>query len=93
MEHSELLPNTLSDCLHEIAYWNDLSSLRYSVESCADGPPEAYARRCFAFRMLGRIRPRSKDEALAVLRWMLEDKQNNMGEGDDNDAILLNLIS
>ena len=54
---------------------------------------EAYARRCFAFRMLGRIRPRSKDEALAVLRWMLEDKQNNMGEGDDNDAILLNLIS
>jgi hypothetical protein len=92
-KHSELLPNTLSDCLHEIAYWNDLSSLRYSVESCADGPPEAYARRCSAFRMLGRIRPRSKDEALAVLRWMLEDKQNNMGEGDDNDAILLNLIS
>lgn len=92
LKHPQLLPNTLSDCLHEIAYWNDLSSLRYSVESYADGPPEAYARRCFAFRMLGRIRPRSKDEAVTVLRWMLNDKQNNMDRGKDTDAILLNLI-
>ena len=91
-EHPELLPNTLSDCLHEIAYWDGLSSLRYSVESCADGPPEAYARRCFAFRMLGRIRPRSKDESLAVMRWMISDRQNNMGKDEETDAILLNLI-
>lgn len=91
MQHPELLPRTLADCLREIAYWNDLGRLRYSVEMY-DGPPEAYARRCFAFRMLGRIRPRSKDEALSVLRWMLEDKQNNMGSDEDTDAILLNLI-
>ncbi len=91
MQHIELLPNTLSDCLREISYWNDLSSLRYSVEMY-DGPPEAYARRCFAFRMLGRIRPRSKDEALTVLRWMLSDKQSNLDRGEDTDSILLNLI-
>ncbi len=90
--HPELLPNTLADCLHEISYWDELGSLRYSVESYVDSPPEAYARHCFAFRMLGRIRPRSKDEALSVLRWMLEDKQNNMDRGDNTDAILLNLI-
>ena len=90
-EHPELLPNTLTDCLWEISYWDDLYRLRNSVGGC-EGPPEAYARRCFAFRMLGRIRPRSKDEALTVLRWMLEDKQNNMGHDDESDTVLLNLI-
>lgn len=92
MQHPELLPQTLTDCIREIAYWNNLNSLRYSVDSYDEAPPEAYARRCFAYRMLGRIRPRSKDEALTVLRWMLEDKQNKMGSSDDADAILLNLI-
>lgn len=90
--HPELLPNTLADCLREIAYWDDLYSLRNSFDGYGDAPPETYARRCFAFRMLGRIRPRSKDEALTVLRWMLVDKQNNMDRGEDTDAILLNLI-
>jgi hypothetical protein len=42
--------------------------------------------------MLGRIRPRSKEEAVTVLRWMLNDKQNNMDRGESTDAILLNLI-
>lgn len=87
----DLLPHTLSDCLRELVYWSDLYRLRNSVDS-SDGPPEANARKWFVFRMLGRIRPRSKAEALAVLRWMLEDKQNNMGSDDDADAILLNLI-
>lgn len=91
MQHPELLPNTLADCLWEIAYWDDLYSLRNSVGSFEDYA-ETYARRCFAFRMLGRIRPKSKDEALTVLRWMLEDKQNNMDRDEDTDAILLNLI-
>lgn len=91
-KHPELLPNTLSDCLHELAYWDELGSLRYAADSCDDGPPEAYARRCFAFRMLGRIRPRSKCESLEVMRWLLADKQNNMNRGSDVDAILLNLI-
>ncbi len=91
-KHPELLPNTLSDCLHELAYWDELGRLRYAADSCDDGPPEAYARRCFAFRMLGRIRPRSKCESLEVMRWLLADKQNNMDRGSDVDAILLNLI-
>ena len=91
--HPELLPNTLADCLHEIAFWGDLYALRNAVDrDCSELLPEACAREQFAFRSLGRIRPRSKDEALAVLRWMLEDKQNNMGRGADTDTILLNLI-
>ena len=90
--YPDLLPNTLADCLHEISYWDDLHALRYAVDSFGEGPPEAYARRCFAYRMLGRIRPRSKEESLIVMRWLLEDKQNNMDRGDNTDAILLNLI-
>ena len=40
--------------------------------------------------MLGRIRPRSKDEAMDVLRWLLDTKHE---QADQNaDAILLNLI-
>ncbi len=91
--HPEVLPNTLADCLHEIVFWGGLYALRNAVDrDCSDSLPEAYAREQFVFRLLGRIRPRSKDEALAVLRWMLENKQNNMDRGDDTDAILLNLI-
>lgn len=90
--HPEMLPNTLADCLHEISYWNELSALRYAVDGLGDDPPEDYARRSFAFRMLGRIRPRSKEEALQVMRWLLSDKQNNMDRGSETDAILLNLI-
>lgn len=91
--HPELMPHTLNDCLRELAYWRELYWLRNSVDShSSDGPNEAYARRSFAFRMLGQIRPRSREEALTVLRWMLEDKQNNMDHGDNTDAILLNLI-
>lgn len=91
--HPELLPRTLSDCLHELAYWSDLHRLRYSVAGTgSDGPVEAYERRRFAFRCLAEIRPRSKHEALDVLQWMLADRQNNAGNDDENDAIMLNLI-
>lgn len=92
--HPELLPHTLSDCLHELAYWSDLYWLRHSVAGTggSDGPGEAYARRHFSFRCLAEIRPRSKHEALAVLQWMLADRQNNAGNDGENDAILLNLI-
>ena len=89
----EMMPNTLTDCLTELTYWSDLYRLRNAVDRyLSDGPHEASARCSFVHRQLGRIRPRSKDEALTVLRWMLADKQNNMGRGDDTDAILLNLI-
>lgn len=90
--HSELLPHTLNDCLRELAYWRELHLLRNSVDSrLSDGPGEAYARRSFAFRMLGRIRPRSKDESLAVMHWMIGDKENSM-DRKETDSILVNLI-
>lgn len=87
----ELMPNTLSDCLHELAYWRDLYRLRSPCAEHYEQLPEAYAREGFAFRCLARIRPRSKDEAVAVFRYMANPEHQLMGRAETND-ILLSLI-
>lgn len=89
----DLVPNTLADCLHELRYWDNLAALRYAFGTgCGDPPQEVNARYSFVFSCMATIRPRSKDEALQVLRWMIEDKQNRF-DRKETDAILLNLIS
>ena len=85
-----LMPQTLSDCLHELAYWKSLYSLRNSVNrDCADPAPEASARDWFVFGLLAEIRPRGKDEAMAVLRYLIDDNRMDMSE---TESILTNLI-
>jgi len=92
-KYPELLPQTLTDCLREHDYWRNLYSLRYAVDRyCSDQSPEAYAREQFSFRCLGEIRPRSKEESLQVMRWLLDDKQSSRRDDSGFDAILLNLI-
>jgi len=86
--HPDLMPNTLSDCLHELAYWHDLYWLRSACDG-GDQAPYAYARERFAFRCLGRIRPKSKPEAIAVFRY-LADKERM--DDTETESILLNLI-
>jgi hypothetical protein len=90
--HSDMLPNTLADCLHELRYWDDLAGLRHAFGTTYGDPPqEVSARDSFVFSCMATIRPRSKDEAMQVLRWMIEDKQNRF-DRTHTDAILLNLI-
>ena len=84
----ELMPNTLSDCLHELAYWRALYWLRNSLGG-VDNAPEAGARDSFVFRCLARIRARAKDEAIAVFRYLVDDERM---DDTDTEAILLNLI-
>lgn len=86
--HPDLMPNTLSDCLHELAYWHELYWLR---NACDDGDQgrEAYARECFAFRCLARINPKSKPEAAAVFRWLADSERM---DDTETEGILLNLI-
>ncbi len=88
---ADLLPHTLVDCLHELAYWDHLASLRYAVgDTCAgDLPPAASAREGFTFRSLTRIRARTKDEAIAVFRYLAKSGRQDHDEAND---ILLNLI-
>ncbi len=85
-----LMPQTLSDCLHELKYWNDLYRLRNAVDrDAADPVPEATARDWFVFGLLAEIRPRGKDEAMAVFRYLIEDDRMGMTK---TESILTNLI-
>lgn len=86
----DLLPYTLADCLHELEYWHRLYWLRNAVDSyCSEGPPEATAREWFVQGLLAEIRPRSKEEAKAVLRHM---STFDLFDQEESEAILENLI-
>ena len=84
----DLMPNTLSDCLHELAYWSNLYTLRNSHD-LGDPGPQASAREDFAFRCLAQIRPRTKPEAVAVLRYLESSERLDY---EHTSAILLNLV-
>jgi hypothetical protein len=61
------MPYTLSDCLHELTFWQDLSKLRNAAGEWGDGQHEAIAREWFVESLLATIRPRSSEEAEKVL--------------------------
>jgi len=84
----ELMPNTLSDCLHELAYWTSLYWLRNSM-GLGDSAPEAQARDSFVFRRLACTRAKTKAEAVAVFRYLADS--DRMAD-EETEAILLNLI-
>lgn len=86
---ADLVPHTLGDCLHELAYWNHLYRLRNAVNGYGDPIPEASERDNFVFRCLARIRARTKDEAIAVFRYLSDSDRMDATEAND---ILLNLI-
>ncbi|MGZ9712990.1 hypothetical protein ACXX82_19550 [Glaciimonas sp. GNP009] len=85
----DLVPRTLSDCLHELTYWERLYRLRHAVGGYGDLIPEASSRDDFVFRCLARIRAKTKDEAIAVFRYIsVSDRMDQ----DEINGILLNLI-
>ena len=89
-QHTDLVPHTLSDCLHELDFWDALRCLRTGWDNTGDELPEVYARRCYIdSHCLSTIRPKSRDEAIAVLRYMAAHEMLNRTE---TDAVLENLI-
>lgn len=89
---AELMPNTLSDCLYELDYWRQLYWLRHSVDhDSSDAAPEASARDWFVFEMLAEIRPRSKEEAKAVLRYLINSNRSDSCK--DMERVMENLIA
>lgn len=79
----EYLPNTLADCLYELDYWSQLYRLRNAYDSYYDTSPESSAREWFIFGLLAEIRPRNRDEAKAVLKYMRDHERTGMDESDD----------
>ncbi len=88
--HPELMPHTLSDCLHELAYWDDLYRLRRACSKDYDTHQEVWSRDQFIFTvMLAELRPRNRDEARATLRHLMGSERDDAPEAE---RILDNLI-
>lgn len=85
----DLMPNTLADCLHELNYWNELYLLRKACGECGESRPVATIRDWFVFTMMAEIKPRSREEALAVYQYMID---HDMEDQSDSQAIIRNLI-
>lgn len=88
----ELMPHTLSDCLHELTYWNDLHYLRKACDTSGDYEHcmESSARDWFIFGLLAELRPRTREEAKDTLRYLMVSDRQDMPEAD---RILENLVS
>lgn len=88
----ELMPHTLSDCLHELAYWNDLHYLRKACDTSSDYEHrmESSARDWFIFGLLAELRPRTREEAKNAFRYLMTSDRQDMPEVEQ---ILENLVS
>ena len=80
-------PHTLSDCLNELAFWDSLYRLRSAWQNSGDDIPQVSARRDYLRHCLSVLRCKGKDEAKAVLRYLVDQDMR-----DDADPILENLI-
>ncbi|MBX9566852.1 hypothetical protein FKF78_18415 [Aeromonas hydrophila] len=80
----ELMPHTLSDCLHELAYWNELYRLRHAcdTQSYYENSIEAHARDWFVFGLLAELRPRNREEARATLRYLMGSERDDAPEAE-----------
>ena len=88
-QHPDMVPHTLADCLHELEYWDALYRLRHGWDA-GDELPEVYARRCYLdSHCLSTIRPKSRAEAIAVLRFMAKSE---MFDRSETDSVLENLV-
>ncbi len=79
----ELMPHTLSDCLHELAYWNELYRLRNACDTQGyyENSIEAHARDWFVFGLLAELRPRNREEARATLRYLMGSERDDAPRG------------
>jgi hypothetical protein len=85
----ELVPHTVSDCLHVRSYWAHLYRLRHAIYGNGDSSSECFAHECYCLSMLSKIPARDQEEALAAFDHLYE---SNSTESDDAQAILRNLV-
>jgi len=91
LNHQDMLPFTLSDCLFEISYWHELYSLRNTFGN-TEHEFQVNAREYFIREyMMANIVPRNRGEALAVLEYLIQtDLSRDLRE--ETSAILRNLV-
>ena len=69
-QRPELMPHTLADCLHELSFWDELYLLKQAADA-GEPAQECYERGYFVFELMAEIRPRSREEATAVLKYII----------------------
>jgi len=83
-------PGTLTQCVLELLYWNDLYWLRCAVDRDRNEPGmRVNARQDYVFRCMARIPPRDADEAVTVLHYLQSNDGMDRGE---TGSVLMNLI-
>ncbi len=86
----DLVPHTLADCLHELEFWDAVYRLRNGWDNAGDDLPEVNARRRYIEgHCMATIRPKSRQEAKTVLRYMAE---HEMFDRTETGTVLENLI-
>ncbi|ERK09572.1 hypothetical protein L580_0987 [Serratia fonticola AU-P3(3)] len=90
-------PTTLSDVVREFQYWDWLYSMRNSAEKelgyeYANGE-RSYIndREEYLETLLSKIKPATRQEAIEVCKWML-DEDRFMDLGEITEGIILNLV-
>lgn len=90
-------PSSLSDVVREFQYWDWLYSMRNSAEKelgyeYADGGRcHVNDREEYLETLLPKIKPITRQEAIDVCKWILEEERF-MDRGELTDAIILNLV-
>lgn len=85
---TEMAPNTLSDCMYELEYWQKLYRLRSCWESY-DHLEQVNQREDFLFHCMTFLRPKTREEGVAVFHYLADNDSMNR---ESTDAILNNLI-
>lgn len=88
-QQADMAPHTLDDCLYELHYWRELDRLRGAWPNAGDHWPEVQAREDYLRWCMARIKPKTREEAKNVLRYLSET--DSLG-WKDTDPILENLI-
>ncbi|VYT93570.1 helix-turn-helix domain-containing protein [Metakosakonia massiliensis] len=91
-------PNTLSDVVRELVYWDWLYRERHCAArelgheyGYAEHPNYVYDRENHLEKLLSSIKPVTRAEAMEVCQWVLENERLN-DLGDVTNAIILNLV-
>ncbi len=93
MQYPHLLPATISDCMNELKFWSDLGKLQFAAGNDND-ITEADERKQFIWRLMGKIRPRSKQEAAEAFKFIINGENGRDGKEQlrEVEAIITNLL-
>ncbi|MFK7160253.1 helix-turn-helix domain-containing protein [Marinospirillum sp. MEB164] len=87
IQHKNLLPWTLADCVRELQFWRELDRHKYALFGC-ELDQATYARENFIRLLMTRIRARDKTEVRLVWEYVVDQDL----QADELNPIVENLL-